>query len=442
MQTEKMPDIMKLSRLIWYAFFLVLSLSSAGAVDSQPIIHGTLENGLEYCIEERPMTETVMLGIYVRGGLQAEKEELVGLTSLLPSLLLKGTETRKGDAIAKILENRGVRYSAYSDYFATGIWAYMPAGEFSNTIGILADMTIHPAFLEKELEKEKDMRLRNFDSYKDYPSSVFQREIYSALFPHHPLGYFPPFTRESLNAMSRDDLVSFHKSYFVPNNILIVIVGNIAADRALEEIERYFGSLPVTEIPEKKFSKEESLAPAGIRKSVNRRTSEARVWVGFRAEGIPDENIPSLIVLNTILGKFQMRLYQEIREKRGYAYWVDIDALNYPDVAMWGVEAGIQKRYLKEVESIIIKELMRIAEEPVLDEEMEMAKKYIKTNISRSAEVNSGRASSYSAFLLKGRPLRTEEQNLQRIDIVTREDVLKLSQTLFKSRDFCIFTLY
>jgi len=194
-------------------------------------------------------------------------------------------------------------------------------------------------------------------------------------------------------------------------------------------------SAPLPEIPPP------SPLPANARRRVGKRTTQAEIMVALPFAGVADADLPTYALLRHILGGFQERLYAEIREKRGFAYWVALRGFAMPEAGWFGVHTGTDKKNLPEVEEVIRAELGRIANEPVTAEELDRARRYLITSLARDEETNGGRAGSLVVALLDRRPFRGYRESVARLEAVTPERIQEVARGLLAGRHLAVVTL-
>jgi predicted Zn-dependent peptidase len=319
--------------------------------------------------------------------------------------------------------------------------AYAPAEAFELVLDIVADAAINPLLDETDLEKERRMVLHDLAAREDFPSYVFDREISARLFPGHPFGRPRDGTVKSVSRLTIQDVREAHKRYFVPNNMLLVIVGNVSVENALSLAEQKLGGLPKGDVPVVSHPPMPELDGA-VRATINKRVAQVQLFLGTRLDGIDLRGEYVLRVLDAILSHgMNSRLFTQIRENRGYVYDVHVEDTVYPQILVWGVEAGTEARRLDEVEKLVRRELDKLTREMVSDYELEVANKYTEAGIRRSVEVNDGLAAYLGATIIRGRPLLGVEDRVGLARSVSREEVRELATKLFGTRDLHVFIM-
>jgi zinc protease len=189
---------------------------------------------------------------------------------------------------------------------------------------ILGDLLQNPAFPENSIELRKGMMLENIRRENDEPRGVAFREIRKILYGDHPMAWRA--TEETVNAISRNDLVAYHRAFFRPNNVLVGVSGDVTKDEIVAALEKAFGgweAAPVTIEPEPDLALSFTPSVSYVRKDIN----QAVICMGHLGLNRHDENRPAVTLMNYILGggSFSSRIMQRVRSDEGLAY----DASSY-----------------------------------------------------------------------------------------------------------------
>lgn len=440
----------------------------APARTAAPPVHDrTLDNGLRVLVEETPATETVALRLVLLGGALEAPLERRSLAELHASLMIRSTWTHKAPELSRAVEALGGRLSAGASLRAETVAYDGPAESLEPAIDLLAEVLREPRLDAYELEKEKGLLAGSIASAHDVPGTFLMEETYKALFTGHPFERLVDPSVEEVRATTIGEVRKFHEARFGDGRIVLVVVGRcVAADveriardafgprlsvafrnaRGLapgvgsdtDELEKLVGAprdqpLPVISAP--------APLPADVRRSVGKRTTQAEILIALPTSGVADDETPAYVLLRHILGGFQERLYAEIREKRGFAYWVALRGFAMPEAGWFGVHTGADKKNLPAIEEVIRAELARMVKEPVSAEELDRARRYVTTSEARVVETNAGRAGYITAALLDRRPFRTYDESVARLAAVTPEQIQALAWRLFDDRHVAVVTL-
>ena len=417
-------------------------MAEEASLKSEPTVwRDTLSNGLDVVIVPRAHTGTVAIDLYVRFGCSMETEHNTGIANLLARMLLRGTSKRTSEDIAREIAATGGSIGASAHYLSSSVMVYAPAESFDLVLDIVADVAFNPLLDEADLEKERRVVLHDLAAREDFPNYVFQREIGARLFPDHPFGRPSDGTTESVSRFTIEDLRKTHERYFVPNNMLLVIAGNVPLDNARDLVDQKLGGLPRKDAPAVASAPMPPL-DGTLQDTISKRVAQARLFLAVRQAGIDLRGEYVLSVLNAILSHgMNSRLFTQVREDRGYVYDVHVDDTVYPDILVWGVEAGTDKKHLDEVERLVRCELDKLKQELVSEYELDVAQKCMEANIRRSAQLNDGTAGYLGATIIRGRPVLGVEERVELVRSVTRDDVRELARELLGSGEFHVFTM-
>jgi predicted Zn-dependent peptidase len=404
-----------------------------------------LSNGFRVIIEPRPTTETVALRLLIAGGDAGDPLHKAAAARLHAALLLRGTREKTGFALARAAEELGGRLSAYSRSLAESVTLSLPAENAETGLRLVAEILLQPRLDAQDLEKEKTLLLGSLATARDDPSTFRRDEIYRTLFRGHPFQRLALPSVEEVRAVQIEDVREFHRAHLDARRLALIVVGRCSEKRMAILVEELFGKVPSgTDVSGGVAVKVPAPAAlqAEVSRHVSRRTTQPEISVALPTDGIADAEAPAYELLRHILGGFQERLYDEIREKRGWAYWVTAEGLAVPGAGCFAVTTGAQKEHLPDIERIIRAELARVATRPASAEERTRAVRYLRTEEARRDATNSGRVSVIAEELVAGAPARSYEQRVARLEAVTPAEIQALAHRLFAGKYVAVVTMY
>jgi zinc protease len=422
------------------AFALAVFLS-CGRLDAA---ERALSNGVRLYLEPRPGAETVTMRVVIFGGDLADPEGKSSVARLHATLLLRGSREKSGFALARAAEELGGRLSSVSRLLAESVTLSMPAENPETGLRLLAEAVLEPRLDSGDLEKEKNLLTSSLATVRDEPSAFRRQAVYETLFSGSPLRHLALPSAAEIAAVHIEDVRAFHRAHVDARHVAVVIVGRFAADSIAGACEALFSKIPAGTGPSEfapKLPPPKALA-ADVSRRVRKRTTQAEITVALTTEGISDAAMPAFIVLRHVLGGFQERLYEEIREKRGWAYWVTADGVNLPDAGYFAITTGAHEEHLDEIARIIRSELDRVAAIPVSPEELMRAIRYVRTEEARKDATNEGRAGLIVEQIASGAPARTYQERVARLEAVTAEQIRTLARRLFAGKHVAVVTLY
>ncbi len=284
----------------------------------------TLPNGLEILLLPDKSTSTVTLGGYIKAGTEFDPQERAGLASLVADNLINGTKDKDVLSIAKILEDCG----ASLDFNTYREGVYVEGESLSNDLSVLvktlADVIKNPTFPAKELQLTRQQALTALKQDLDDPQEVAERTFLQAVFPKtHPSHSFP--SRESLQQITRKDVVNFQKKHYRPDTTVLALVGDFEPAKVKKLIEKEFGNWQVSgKTPQLEYP--QVFLPQSIVRvnPVVPGKAQAITFMGNKAINRQDPRYYAAKVLNHILGgdTLSSRLGSQVRDRLGLTYGI------------------------------------------------------------------------------------------------------------------------
>ncbi|MCU1380223.1 MAG: Peptidase [Acidimicrobiales bacterium] len=345
---------------------------------------------------------------------------MAGASHFLEHLLFKGTDSRSAAQIAEAVDAVGGEMNAFTAQECTAYYTRLPAGQLVLGLDILCDVLWAPAFRLPEIEAERQVILEEIAMEEDTPDDRVITLLGEALFPGHPLGREVLGTRESIGAMTRENIVGFHDEWYRPANLVVAVAGAITHDEVVDGVSRRLAGIEGGAPP----TREAPSAPPRPLDALKRRTEQAHLAIGVRALAKGDPDRAALAVANVVLGGgMSSRLFQSIREERGLAYSVYSYPASYSDCGALVIYAGTAPARLAEVHGLIQLELDRLLADGITDSELRVAKGYLEGSTVLGLEDSGGCMSRIGkAVLVHGDVIEVDEV-LARYRAITRADV-------------------
>jgi zinc protease len=375
---------------------------TTAAVRGLSPVRTLLDSGAVVIAQETSMTPAVTINATVMAGGAYEPEPLPGLAFLMGRVLDRGTEQRSAQAIADALDDRGVALRIATSRHTMSITCTCLAEDFCELLGIVLDIVRNPVFPEEEVAKRRAECLTALRQDQDNPAVRAVETLFELLYGEsHPYGRRSKGNEESIERISRDDLIAYHAARFRPSLLSLVIVGDvttsIATEHAAVELDGWTGD----------SVREHAIPPPPVRRRQERRVaipgkSQADIAYGFTTIRRLDPRYYAYYVMNNILGQFGLggRLADNIRERQGMAYYaysaVDPSVGEGPLLIRAGVDPGNVGRALAAIDL----EVGTLGREGPTADELSQSKEYLIGSIPRMLETNAGIASF----------LQTEEQ--------------------------------
>jgi zinc protease len=378
----------------------------------------TLANGLQVVFVEQGRLPLVSFRLAFRTGDAFDPPELPGLADLMTSMLVEGTETRTSRQIAEQVARYGASLSAGAGSDFTTVAASALSAYADEVLELLADVALRPAFPENELQLSQANAKQNLIAQRAQPTFLASEAVAHVLFGEHPYAVVSP-TPESLDALTRERLLAEHRTRFVPNNAVLLVVGDVRRERVLARVEELFGGWPRGDVLQPQFPAPPALE--GRAAYIVDRPGSAQTNIIVANAGItrthPDY-FPVLVMHTILGGTASARLFMNLREEKGYTYgaYTQLDARRYAGSfrATTEVRTPVTGASLKE----IFYELERIRAEDVSGKELADAKSYLTGIFPIRLETQEGLVEQFVQIKMHSLPpdyLATYRENIQRV---------------------------
>ena len=341
------------------------------------IIKKTLPNGITVLLRENHTFPLVTIMVSLYGGTRYETEELNGLSELMSRTWVKGTKSRTSEQIARQVESLGAGFGAFSGRNSLGITASLLSEDLRFGLDLVKEVVFDPSFDVDTIEKEKELLLTAILARDDDISKLTMQALQKQAFSSPGFRLLSLGTRESIERITRDDIVAFYQRVCSPDNMVIAVYGDIDRDEVFKDIERAFSAMK-SKGRETLAFKEEPLTRT-LEETVRVDKEQAMVMVGFRGPPISDEDRYGLQILSGILGSsFSGRIFTQIREELGQAYTLGGHYVPGLDTGLiyFGVQTTPDQIDL--VKTRLLKIFEDIRDEPVSDKELNDIKSYIR----------------------------------------------------------------
>lgn len=387
-----------------------------------------LPNGLRVILAPMRETQAVTVLFLFGVGSRYETAKQNGLSHFLEHMFFKGTKQRPTTLdISQELDTLGADYNAYTGEERTGYYVSTAAENFSVAFDVLTDMLYNSVFAEEEIEREKGVICEEIKMYRDNPMSYLDYVAKELVFGDTPLGRDVAGSPKTVCSFKRADFVNYKKRFYGPANTVLVIAGNPLGHDWLSVVSSALSHLPKQPV----IPCQTQLPVAGQTVAIGHKAID-QVHLELTHYGLPvnDPKIEQFAVLSNILGgTMSSRLFVEVRERRGLAYYVRSSHQSLQDIGVFSCNAGVDRQKLPEALSVIVEQIERLKTEPVADLELKRAKQNIKGRLSLMLE-DSHSIARYLAYdeLESGKIMQPEEY-IKRIEKVTASDIINLAKT-------------
>lgn len=388
----------------------------------------TLENGLRVVIQEDRFAPVVAVQMWVKAGSADETPDVAGAAHVHEHMLFKGTHSRPVGMIAAEIESSGGSINAFTTADHTVYHIVLASRHFSNGLSILADAIQNSTFDPVELDKELQVVMEEWKRGEDSPTTRAATELFETAFTRHPYGRPVIGYRQTVESLTRERVVNFYQRWYRPNNMTLVIVGDLDPQAAQEEVIRLFGSmlstaLPVRPRPPEPVQNEPRLS------SVEMNVEEYYVYLGFPLPPAEHEDIFALDLLGFIVGGGESSsLVQTLQAEQELVNWTTASAYTPADAGLFIVAAAVEQQSLQVAFERILALLFEYQHRPVSGVELDRARTNLASDFIYRRETVQGQARQLGYFLTVFSDPDYEQRYVAGLAAVTPQDIQRVAR--------------
>ncbi|MFA5068434.1 MAG: pitrilysin family protein [Candidatus Izemoplasmatales bacterium] len=393
----------------------------------------TFKNGLRLITVPMENANSVTVLILVGTGSKYETKDINGISHFLEHMFFKGTQKRKNTLeISETLDSIGGEYNAFTSKEITGFWAKVDKKHSDIALDWITDIFLNSKFDAKELEREKGVIIEEVNMYLDTPMAYVSDLFEKLLYKDQPAGWMVIGEKENILSFDRKKLLDYYNSHYSMPNVVVCVAGSINQKDIENKIENYFEIARPESSGQKIKVIEHQKNPEIL--LYNKKTDQTHFCLGVRAY---DQNHPgkyALTLLSIILGgNMSSRIFIKVRERNGLAYSIHTSTDISTDAGYLVTQAGIDHKNLEKSIKLILEEYKDLKNNKIFEKELQKAKDYLKGKMFLSLDSSSKQASYYATQELLEKNILTPEQEFERIDKVSVNDIKKVAEDIFVS---------
>jgi predicted Zn-dependent peptidase len=391
-----------------------------------------LPGGLRVVTEYIPSVRSASVGVWVGVGSRDEGRSVAGAAHFLEHLLFKSTPTRTAVDIAQAVDAVGGELNAFTAREHTCYYAHVLDTDLELAVDLVADVVLRGRCVADDVEVERDVVLEEIAMRDDDPEDTLGDVFLSAMFGEHPVGRPVIGSVESISAMTRAQLHSFHTRRYTPERMVVAVAGNVQHDDVVALVREHFGARLVRgRRPVAPRLGTGRVPGKPTLRLVNRDAEQTHLSIGVRTPGRHWEGRWALSVLNTALGGgLSSRLFQEIRETRGLAYSVYSAIDTFSDSGALSIYAGCQPERFDEVVRVTADVLDTVARDGITESECRIAKGSLRGGLVLGLEDSGSRMNRIGRSELNYGEHRSIAHTLNKIDAVRLDEVNAVARQL------------
>ena len=385
-----------------------------------------LANGATLLVKATSKTPIVAINLAMRAGSIADPPDAPGATWLLSRVIDRGTASRSAAEVAEALDSRGITLNIAVSRHLFSLVCTCLAEDFTPVLALLGDILMAPSLPDQEIATRKGEVITAIREDEDNPGVRATEALMALLYPDgHPYGRRTKGSIESVEGLTRDRLLGLHAGRFAPGALSAVIVGDVDASRARDEVTRVFGGWrtpsppPVTLPPVKPASSRQRVVIPMMNKA------QADVAYGFTTITRGDPAYYAFWLMNVAFGQYALggRLGDSIRERQGMAYYVSsaLDA-NVAEGPL-AIRAGVSPANVDRAVASIDEEVARLVADGLTPRELDESRRFLIGSMPRALETNAGIANFLQVEEFFGLGLDYDERLPGLLTAVTLDDV-------------------
>lgn len=380
----------------------------------------TLASGTAVVTDPMPGAYSASIAVWVGVGSRDETDGDAGISHFLEHLAFKGTMSRSARDINRAIDGLGGEFNAYTSKESTVYLVRVPSDGVAVATDLLFDVVCGPRLDSRDVDVERDVILEELSAAQDNPDDVVFENLMAGLFPEHSLGREIIGTTDSLLAIDRDALFEFHSARYCGPSVVVAAAGGVGHDDMVALARDRFEARSAVAPAERRAPGE--CLPHQVREG--RPIEQVHMAQGWRSLAAGSPQRFALAVLSHVLGDGpSSRLYERIREDRGLAYSIGTGIATHVDSGTFSVHCATSPGHLDEVRSIVADTIGELIADGPTDEELAVAKGYLRGSMRVGLEDSGGRMMRIGAEMTSRRTVTPIAEILDALAAVTPEDV-------------------
>lgn len=397
----------------------------------------TLDNGLRVIHSWTEGSPLATIQVFSNGGSINEKPAQAGLANLTQVLLMQGTKAMNAEQLASAIEDIGASITSYIEPDFSTVGISVLNSNLNRAAELLAEMLADPAFDDKEIEKERVNIIASLKNRKDRIHKVASDAFMSAFYGSHPYAWPDSGKIETVSKFTKLDILKWHKKYYVSNNMLMVIAGNVTLAEAQNAAQKYFALISSGPAAFERPALKSPVTKRIVKASP--KFQQAYLMAGYAAPAIGKEDFYALKVLNSLLGgRMTGRLFVELREKLSLAYEVNSIYPSRRETSRFVIYIGLEAKNLNLAKKRIAEIINELKTSRVTAAELLETKNYIQGIYLLERQTIGRRAYFIGWWDAMGLAPDYDDQYLENLMAVTSEDIQKAAVKYFSGSSITV----
>lgn len=390
-----------------------------------------LPNQLRVMTKTLPSTNAVTVLIFVGSGSRYESKANNGIAHFLEHMFFKGGLRYKNTKeVSGAIDAIGGDFNAFTGKEYVGYYVKASKDNLDVIVDVLSDMMMNAQFDSAEIDKERGVIMEELNMYQDTPMYQVGWDFEKLLYGDQPLGWDQIGTKELIRSVTRDDFKKYQEDLYTPENMVVVVTGNVEHSEMVKKISEAFPIPSGT----KKYDclSVVEFVPESPVHMVVKKTEQAHIVCGFEGyhHDHPLRNAKKLLAI-ALGGNMSSRMFLNVREDKGLAYYISTSTDYFMDTGVISTRAGVDTARVPLAVEAIVREYKTVAKEGITEEELQKAKNYIKGKVVLRLEDTEEYAYFIAEQALLESKVKSVEEMFAEIDAVTLEEVNQVARELF-----------
>jgi len=426
----------------WPVLILVCIMPVSSMAMEDKLERFTLPNGLEVLVKEDHARKVAAIQYWVMVGSADEEASERGISHLIEHMAFKGTERRGVGKIAAEIEALGGEINAYTSWDETVFHVTVPSNATLQGLDILTDAVLRPVIDAKELELEKQVVIEEILEGEERPDRKSSKMIFDIAYTKSPYKYPIIGYKELVEKMTRDDILSFRKKWYVPENMFLLIVGDVNSEAVRRKMELLTADINPTGFFRPPRPAEPTQKEIRTQLERDRNSRETRLHIAFHIPSTKGNDVNALDLTGDLLGaRDNSRLVRILKKEKGLVNSISANAITPKDPGIMVISVTLDSKNLEPVTKTIMDEVSRLAKEPPPPDELERAKVHIESQHIYARETVQGTARSIGNFRADMNDAAYEEKYLTLNAAVMPEQVSGVVEKYLKAPNVSIAAL-
>lgn len=401
------------------------------------------DSGQNVIIQEVHDNPIVIIDTWIKTGSINETDENNGVAHFLEHLFFKGTSKHPAKEFDRILESKGAETNAATSKDYTHYYILIPSKYFDTALDLHADMLMNPLIPRKELEKERKVVIEEISKNNDKPTTVLYRNMIKGFYKNHPYKRDVIGTKNVIETISREQILDFYNTWYTPQNMTTVIIGDINTQKALNAVKSSFNKTAECSRKQKQnIYKTDKRPDKSIQTMEKLNVQTGYILIGFKGvHPINTKDSYALDVLATILGDGKSsRLYKELKEQKQLVHSVSASHSSMKDDSIFYISANYDSCDFERIKQAVFEEINKLQTNEIPGDEIKKAKNIIERDTFYSRESVSNIAAEIGYTVTLTGDTSYYKNYIDNINKVTASDLKRVAKE-YLNREYSVISI-